>query len=68
MGGIDNVMADVVLKQLAGEATYSPPNGSDQHQYIGTADLGLQGALDRFQLPLDAPNPAYELRLVFYCV
>src|SRR5437899_2535515 len=41
MGGIHNVMADVILKQLGGEATDGPPHRSNQHQNIGTANLRL---------------------------
>src|SRR4051812_32965586 len=65
MGGIDDVIADVVLEQFGGQPGDGAPDRGDQHQHVGAAELRLQSPLDGFELPPNAPNPPEKLRLVF---
>ena len=57
-------MTDVILKKLRGQPVHGTSHRGDQHQYVGAAEFGFQRALDRFDLSLDAPDPADELGLV----
>jgi hypothetical protein len=65
MGGIDDLIADVVLEQFRGQPGDGAPDRGAPHQHVGAAELRLQSPLDGFELPANAPNPSEKLRLVF---
>ena len=55
-GGIDHMVADVILDQFVGQAVHRPADRGDQLQDIGAADLVLQPALDRLDLAAQAAD------------
>ena len=62
VGGIHDVMADVVLKQFGGQTADSAPDRCDQHEHVSAAKLRLQRPLDRVKLSLNAPDPGEPRR------
>ena len=64
MRRIDDVMANVIFEKLGRQSIHGTSHRCDEHQHVGATDLGFQRALDRLDLPLDAPDAADELGFV----
>src|SRR5437016_7235068 len=62
--GIDHVQANMVFHHLGHEAVHGAAHRGDELQYLGAAELALEGALGRLDLAADAAHPIQQLRLL----